>query len=94
MPYVQPAQQALPWQSGSETSHEAAVAAGSFASTQEALVLQWFQAQRIARTQKEASSALGVDRASMCARVRHLEILGAVVKTTQKRDGCFCYLAS
>ena len=68
MPYLQPASYELPFQSQSDTSREAAKRAEAFVGPQGADVLRWFL-ERGARggTQREASEALGISRASMCA---------------------------
>jgi hypothetical protein len=92
MPYLQPASYELPFDSASETSRAAAERARDFVGRQGLEVLHWFQDQgAIGATQKEASAALGIDRPSMCARVHALEKRGDLVKTTERRDGCFVY---
>lgn len=48
-------------------------------------------------TQKEASIALGIPRATLCPRFRELEgwqdYPVQIRKTVQRRDGCFAYVA-
>ena len=94
MPYLQPANYALPFQSQSDTSRDAAKRAERFVCQQGADVLRWF-IDRGAHggTQREASEALGISRASMCARVNALEACGWVIKsvTGERRHGCAVY---
>lgn len=85
MPYADIFTPELPWTSGSDTSHEAAVQAKDFVGPQGEAVLAWFRSRRDG-TQKEAAAALGMGRASICARVRALEMAGALVKTTTKLE--------
>ena len=95
MPFADPANYELPFQSGSDTSEAAARRAHDFVGQQGALVLHWYQDQgSIGATQKEASAALAIDRASMCARVNALEKTGKLQKTTARRDGCAVYRAN
>jgi hypothetical protein len=88
VPYVDSLTPELPFQSSSDTSHDAAVAAQDFVGKQGEVVYRWFVGKRSGATQKEASDALGIARASMCARVRALEMAGRLVKTAARRDGC------
>lgn len=90
MPYVQPAQQALPWQSGSETSHEAAMAAGECAVTQRQKVYSFLARHgRRGATDEEIEQALSMRRSSVCARRNEL------VKARQVEDsGCTTLSAS
>lgn len=94
MSYLQPANYEQPFQSGSDTSRDAAKRAEKFIGQQGADVLRWF-IERGARggTQREASEALGISRASMCARVHAIEACGWVIKsvTGERRQGCKVY---
>lgn len=93
MPYADPANYELPFQSGSDTSRDAAVKAQKFVGRQGIEVLAWF-VERGARggTQREASQQLMIARASMAARVHALEKVGNLVKTAERRDGCAVYV--
>ena len=67
MPYLD-VNYALPFQSGSGTSRDAALRARQFVGKQGLAVLAWFQARDVVGgTQKECSAALGIARASVCA---------------------------
>jgi hypothetical protein len=95
MPYLDVNQQ-LPFQSGSETSREAAVRARSFVGPQGeqvyAVIAKWSWDPGYGRTQKEIAEAEGLPRASVCARVRALEQQGRIEKIPGvKRDGCAAY---
>lgn len=92
MPYILPASYELPFQSGSDTSRDAAVKAAAFIGPQGETVLAWFRKRgRHGGTQKEAATALGIARASIAARVNALEKAGQLVKWTGRRDGCAIY---
>lgn len=92
MPYADPANYDLPFQSSSDTSRDAVDRARDFVGRQGQLVLDWIRDQgSIGATQKETSAALAIDRASICARVHALEKRGDLVKTTERRDGCCVY---
>lgn len=89
MPYTQAG---LPYAPQSDTSRDAATRAQKFVGKQGIEVLAWFQGRGgHGGTQKEASQALDIDRASICARVNALEKVGNLVKTSQRRDGCAVY---
>ena len=87
MPYTPHGEPAAP---GSETSYEAALRASTFVAAQGLRVYRWLQS-RVDATQKEASTALGIDRASLCARFKALEDAGAIAKTSLRRAGCTAY---
>lgn len=89
MPYTA-TQPILPWQAGSETSHEAAVHAKAFAGEQQQRVYRYLQSVDGA-TQKACSEVLGIGRPSIAARFRELEQLGMISKTLQRRAGCCVY---
>lgn len=92
MPFLHPASYELPFDSASDTSRDAAVRAERFVCAQGLEVLHWMQDQGAhGATQKEASDALRIGRPSICARFHALEKRGALVKTTQRRDGCAVY---
>lgn len=94
MPYIDSANRELPFQSGSDTSHAAALRAQSFVGRQGVKVLLWFEGRgERGGTQKEAAEALGIGRPSVCARVNALEQQGRLVKTTLRRGGCAVYRA-
>lgn len=89
MPYARPAQQELPWQAGSDTSHDAAVAADGFANHQRARYFQWLRDRgEWGGTDKEAHAALGIERSSLCCRRMELRRQGRVEKTEMRREGC------
>lgn len=89
MPYTQ---DGLPWAPQSDTSHQAAVRAQSFAATQQAKVLAHIAACGARGcTQPEAVAALGIKQSSGCARFRELEKAGRIYKTPTRRDGCQVY---
>jgi hypothetical protein len=95
MPYVDPINRDLPFQSGSETSHDAAIHAKDFVGDQGLTVLAWIRRRGdFGATQKEASAALGIGRPSLCARFRALEQAGSISKTTSRRCGCAVYQAT
>jgi DNA-binding MarR family transcriptional regulator len=94
MPYLDPANHQLPFQSGSETSRDAAVKAQRFVGKQGADVLHFLEwAGDCGATQREIAEALHIGRPSVCARVRALEQCGDVVKTPARRQNCavYCY---
>lgn len=92
MPYLDPVNRALPFQSGSDTSRDAAVRAAKFIGQQGLDVLAWFEARGPqGGTQKECAAALDIGRPSICARVRALEEAGRVRKTEARRGGCAVY---
>lgn len=91
MPYID--YPALPYAPQSDTSRDAAVRAHRYVGPQGIKVMRWF-IERGARggTQREASEALGISRAAMCARVRALEQSGAIFKSViERRGGCSVY---
>lgn len=89
MPYTT---DGLPFQSSSDTSRDAALAAQKFVGQQGQTVLAWFQSVEDG-TQRECSTALNISRASMAARVNALETLGQLRRTDRRRDACACYEA-
>lgn len=94
MPYADPANRELPFQSGSDTSHDAALRAQSFVGRQGVKVLLWFEGRgERGGTQKEAAEGLGIGRPSVCARVNALEQQGRLIKTSARRAGCSVYVA-
>jgi hypothetical protein len=79
MPYLDTANQALPFQAGSDTSHDAAVEAQAFAGTQQARYLAWLTSKGAhGGTDAEAEAELGMRRQSICARRGELMKRGAV----------------
>jgi hypothetical protein len=97
MPYLDVLTQALPFQSGSDTSRDAAIRAQRFVSKQGMDVLAWFRSRgAYGGTQKEACAALpSISRASMCARVNALEKTGSLIKSvSERREGCAVYLVT
>lgn len=93
LPFDTPPQHdTVPYQRKSATSKAAAIKAKSFIGEQGKRVLSWFQQQGVSgATQRQASEALGISRASMCARVNALESAGQLVKTARRQDGCQIY---
>jgi len=92
MPFIDASTPRLPFQSHSDTSREAAIAARSFAGHQSLTIRAWFRSQgRTGGTQREASDQLGIGRPSICARTRELETAGVLVKTASRRAGCAVY---
>lgn len=74
MPYADPAQHALPWQSGSDTSHEAARAArGKAAMDRERLRCLYVSHPVHGVTDHEAHEATGLDINVICARRNELK---------------------
>lgn len=90
MPYAD-ASYALPFQATSPTSRDAAIKAAAFVGKQGELVYAWYADQVDGGTQKEAATALGLERSSVCARTRALELAGRAVKTDRRRAGCAVY---
>ncbi|MGE0594567.1 MAG: hypothetical protein AB7G23_02880 [Vicinamibacterales bacterium] len=73
MPYADPDQRALPWQGGSETSHEGAVAARVFGGSQRDQVLAFYEACGTrGATDEEVARGTGVKQTSVCARRNEL----------------------
>lgn len=92
MPYLDAPNYELPYQSGSDTSGDAALEAKAFVGRQGLEVLWWFeQWGEYGGTQKDVATALKIGRPSVCARVRALEQQGKLVKTNRRRDGCVVY---
>ncbi len=91
MPYADPAAQQLPFASGSDTSHDAAVAARRFAGSQRERLLQFYvQRGRVGATDSEACAAVGLSRSSCCARRAGLMHDGLVVRLDgARRAGAF-----
>lgn len=96
MPYLQPSIFEQPYQAGSDTSHDAAVAARKFIGRQGLTVLAWFASRgAYGGTQREAAEALNLGRPSICARTHALEQTGQLVKlpgTTRQR--CAVYVST
>lgn len=87
-----PAAPRVPYAPGSATSKAAAEKARGFIGEQGERVAAWFEAQGVhGATQKQASEALHIGRASMCARVNALERDGRLVKTARRFEGCAVY---
>src|SRR5689334_14322653 len=94
MPYLDSANRELPFQSGSDTSRDAAVRAQRYVGEQGIRVLPWFiERGDHGGTQREAHEALGIERSSICARVNALEAVGNLVKTERRRGGCAVYVS-
>lgn len=92
MPYASPANYELPFQSGSDTSRDAALKARDYVCAQGRKVLGWFEQRgSFGATQKEASAALHIERASIAARVNALEKQKQLRKTAERRQGCAVY---
>lgn len=82
----------VPYQRSSQTSRDAAKRAQSFVGQQGERVALWYaELGRTGATQKQASEALRISRASICARVNALERAGRLVKTARRIDGCAVY---
>ena len=86
MPWVDSAQQQLPYQSGSDTSHEAARAAASSAPSQRATLTAQYRRHAFAGvTDHEMSEATGLPINVICARRNEL---GAIkIGTRMGRHG-------
>lgn len=66
-----------------------------FCALQRRNVFAWIAEQGVhGSTQKEAHANTGIDRASLCPRFWELEKAGQIVKTTERRGGCFVYRVS
>jgi DNA-binding MarR family transcriptional regulator len=91
MPYLDAANRQLPFQSGSTTSRDAAVAADAFLCEQAEVVLTWIR-QRTSGTQKDAASETGISRQSLAARFNELEHAQLIAKTDERRDRCAVYV--
>lgn len=91
MPYTQTG---LPYAPGSDTSHDAAVTAQRFVGQQGEDVHDWIAARGIlGATMAEAEQLMPIRRSSACARFNALEKAGRLVKTDERRAGCFVYVA-
>jgi len=78
-----------PYQSGSETSHEAAQGAFTFAETQRGVVYEYIAQQGDSgATMAEIEQACGIKRQSVCARFGELRAVRAIEKTDIRRGGC------
>lgn len=89
MPYAAPAQRELPYASGSDTSHDAAVVAGAFSELQRDRYLRWLQSRgEFGGTDGEAEKQLAMRRSSVCARRNELMKDGRIVKAARRRNGC------
>ncbi len=85
----------VPYAPGSDTSYEAALRASAFVCQQGLRVYRWVRAQGPhGATQKEAETALGITRQSLCARFKALEDVDAVQKTARRRGGCGVYVVT
>jgi hypothetical protein len=95
MSYILPAQHELPYRYGSSTSEAAARAAERFVGPQGIEVWFWLRAQGArGGTQREASTALGLGRPSVCARFHALEQRGEIRKVAgTTRERCAVYVA-
>lgn len=89
MPCADPANGELPFQSGSETSHDAAVAAKEFNGRQQTQYREWLERKgEHGGTDKEAEQELKMARSSICARRGELKKAGRVIDTETRRGGC------
>ncbi len=97
MPYID-LLSLVPYQSGSETSREAASRVKDFVGEQGERVLTWLRERGThGATQREAAEELFLDpgkRPSMCARFRALELRGDLINTRAKRNGCAVYVVA
>lgn len=95
MAYLNSATYELPFASGSDTSEAAARRAERFVGPQGVTVWTWLQQQGPrGGTQREASTALGVGRPSICARFHALEQRGEIRKLAgTTRAHCAVYVA-
>lgn len=92
MPYVDSLTPELPWASGSETSHAAAVKMRDHVGKQGEDVLTWFKAQGArGGIYTEAMAALKLKSGAVCPRIKALRVRGDLVKTTERREGCAVY---
>lgn len=95
MPYLNPADQTLPFQAESETSRDAAVASRASASRLRERVYDAIACRLGGRTQKELSEELGMPRATVAPRCNELEKAGRIRKQPgMRRDGCAVYVAT
>lgn len=84
----------LPFIGSSETSRDAAIKAHDFVGAQGWRVLRFIRwAGEAGATQREIAESLAIGRPSVCARVRALEQMGHVRKTTARRQACAVYQA-
>jgi hypothetical protein len=96
VPNVDPQQVSFstPYAKGSDTSKAAAIQAQTFSAAQRRDVFAWIQRQgEHGGTQKECHDATGIERASLCPRFLELVTAKAIVKTDERRGGCFVYRA-
>lgn len=91
MPYLNPAEQTLPFQAESETSRDAAVANRETAEIQRERVYREIAQWMGGRTQKELARVLGMERASVAPRCHELERAGRIRKTDERRESCHVY---
>ena len=83
----------IPWAKQSDTSYEAALRAAPFVAEQGLRVYHWVRSRGPrGATQKEAEAALGIARASLCARFKALQDASAVRQTSHRRGGCAVYV--
>lgn len=84
----------LPFQSDSDTSHDAAVAAECFAASQRSRYFVWLLGKREhGGTDAEAEHELQMRRSSVCARRNELRAKNLVSKTGRRRGGCTVWVA-
>lgn len=89
MPYADSANGELPFQTGSDTSHDAAVAAKAFNGRQQTQYREWLALKgEDGGTDKEAAKELEMERSSICARRGELKKAGRVIDTERRRSGC------
>lgn len=92
MPFLDSAQQAFPWQSGSDTSRDAAVAAQGFGPRQREQYWDWLERRgELGGTDAEAAAALGFPRSSICP--RRNELKARILDTGLRRGGCTVWRA-
>lgn len=94
MPYADPIQPALPYQSGSETSRQAAIEMESHADTQRARYFQWLLSKGEAGgTDIEAADELGIKRQSLCPRRMELRARNLIFNSGRRRNSCTVWTA-
>lgn len=93
MPYAS-VNRELPFASGSDTSHEAAVQAESFAANQRTRYFIWLLSKgTYGGTDAEAEVELSMRRSSVCARRNELKAKGSVFNSGVRRGGCTAWRA-
>ena len=88
MPYLEPANYELPYQSGSDTGRDAAESMREAAATQRERYIRWLADRLHGGTDWEAEVELTMRRSSVCARRNELMKAGRIVKTDWRRFGC------